>query len=336
MWILDLIDPIAAWNFEGKAKKQRERDDSTSHTQCNFIMPARVEPEASVVKLILIEQPVKLLKFEKNGEDLFATLRMRFSLITHEAYAFRHRSVVHVYQVVSVGREFQRTLVYTSEASLALHHFPTQKPQQGMSNAETEDEEPKVANPQAQKYVKKALAIALVQQREGHSGLGRELIAVSSCVIKRSPPDLSLELAQKPRSSTFGGASPRVSQIKSETRRETFVSSIVLRGVLPEVMVEAYNFFREEESHVVRGYSKKAEESSPHVIVLQLEVDKIGVCAGEPGYCTSVYKHFLREDEEGLLLLNLMSAEPGQDLYSLLDVLMKLDHIAFLLVWSRP
>ena len=158
------------------------------------------------------------------------------------------------------------------------------------------------------------------------------LLAEPSCVITRIPPKLE--------------RLPAISQ------RERYVPQWLLFGVLPENLLLSYHFYRQEQAapaagHAslteLRGYFVGAETLVPHVLSFELRHLKLDTRGDEAATtddsnttcCATVTRRALDSQAEDLLLLDLLSASPSDDLYALARVLMRLEHLAHILVWSR-
>ena len=92
------------------------------------------------------------------------------------------------------------------------------------------------------------------------------------------------------------------------------------------------------------GYPK-VKPLQPHVLRVEVrpaEVPLMGEAKRSDFHAGRVTKHFLRaeggEAPTGLgdlLLLNLLTSRPGDDLYSVLSVFQRLESLSHILVWSR-
>ena len=241
-----------------------------------------------------------------------------------------------------VGRELQRQLVYTTNTKLSLADF---------ANVNTEDavEQPPPPPPDskdgewaggaianlnsigfAEMERKKALEQGLGKFRES---LGKNLIERESVLVLRKPPEL--ESDEPSRLDPFPYRLNAVGQ-------ERFVPHEVLRGKLPHELIKSYHFFREQtsdgEAHagmplMLRGYPIVDDATSRHVLLIELQNQHLHRQGSGERLCARVHKHFLDGSQPDLILLNLLIA--STDLRSLVFVLLRLDELPHVLVWSK-
>lgn len=280
-----------------------------------FYLPDQIDPDADIVLLLGGTEVSQLVDVGDRdfGKQMFAYAG-RYTSCTFEAYVQRRQNLVHVYQRVSHGRQYFRTLVYTSDSELALVQLPK------VRSADTKESDVSFSYLSGE-YREKQERKAKIQRTEALKSYGSaELIADPSCVITRTPPKME-------------GLTP-------VARRERYIPKWLMYGVLPEILLNEYHFYRQENAQglvELRGYAIRGSDSLvPHVLLVQLEQLQLTVLGvGNPNVCAVITRHVLDGVQKDLRLLSLLTAAKGDELFALTRVLMRLEHLAHILVWSE-
>lgn len=134
---------------------------------------------------------------------------------------------------------------------------------------------------------------------------------------------------------------------------ERFMPKRFLDGILPTALVNSYRVFREERrplsaaskhaaealdatgaTVMLRGYPiKKQDRANRHVLLINVQERPLHAFGGVSRAAATIHKHFLEPIETDKYLLNLLA--PSEDLQSLLKVMVRLDALAHILVWSE-
>jgi hypothetical protein len=107
---------------------------------------------------------------------------------------------------------------------------------------------------------------------------------------------------------------------------EELVTPDALRGLIPEVLLEQYEFWKDLDKNVVKGYPVEPKDDwSDYLVTLELqESEKRSECVVR------------RENHrESMVLLNLASAALDSSLGNLTRALANLDSLSHVLVWSK-
>ncbi|KAL1495919.1 hypothetical protein AB1Y20_014561 [Prymnesium parvum] len=332
-WVYDLMDAadltgqsFASFrnfgNFGGipgnDGERQKEDEKKKLFEKVSFYLPDEIDPDADIVRLVGGSEESEIIEIGDKtfGKQMF-TYAGRYTSCTFEAYVQRRLNLVHVYQRVSHGREYFRTLVYSSNSELALVQLPKVRD----SNNESDTGFSYLSGEYREKQERKAK----IQRTEALKSNGStDLLADPSCVITRNPPKLA--------------------GLPAAARRERYIPKWLLFGVLPENLLDEYHFYRQEKpagaaqstSTELRGYAVRGSDSlSPHVLLVQLTEAKLRIFGGgNSSMCAVVKKRTLDGSVNDMMLLNLLTAEPNDDLSALGRVLMRLEHLAHILVWS--
>eukprot|EP00755_Sulcionema_specki_P008255 Sspe_Gene.40443::Locus_19530_Transcript_1_1_Confidence_1.000_Length_7240::g.40443::m.40443 len=231
----------------------------------------------------------------KNGEKL------------KELHVYRDHSCVMVYDLFSYGRRFYRSLVYSSDSRVALRWI------------------------QPSDQARRVLWDSWNRHAGGNPR--SSLSTPSCCVLSRT----------KFAAGNLSGC------------RETFVPPRLLHGLLPDALLDTHVFFQDEKDDL-RGYPMKVgndnEDDEPSHLLLVTLHEKPGV----GGVDTSTVARVLRYSdpslchgkgheakatlkagvEDGvLLLLDPLHAPKGTPLHSLARVLMRVESLSHVLVWTR-
>ena len=341
-WVYDLMEAadltgqayvafkgFGAFGGGGGGQAKQEDAKNKLFNKVSFYLPDEIDPEADIVRLLGGPDSSELLDIEGGkgiGRQMF-TFAGRYTPCTFEAYVQRRQKLVHVYQRVSHGREYFRTLVYTSDSELTLVQLP--KMQSGGASTEFDYSYAYLSGEYREKQERKQAIKRTEALSQLAANASTDLLAEPSCVITRSPPKLE-------------GLAPAA-------RRERYVPKWLLYGVLPENLLDAYHFYRQEKPVAeqggvarpadtkLRGYALQGSESLvPHVLLLELQHVNLTVFGEDAGStCAVVIKRVLDGSAPDLMLLSLLTAAPTDDLFALTRVLMRLEHLAHILVWSE-
>eukprot|EP00755_Sulcionema_specki_P014189 Sspe_Gene.56011::Locus_30819_Transcript_1_1_Confidence_1.000_Length_7199::g.56011::m.56011 len=231
-----------------------------------------------------------------------------------ELFVYRDHSCVMVYSVFSYGRRFYRSMVYTTDSRASLEWI---QPSEGDRGALWEP-----------------------WNRHAAGNATSNLGTSQCCVLSRT----------KFAAGNISGT------------RETFVPSRLLCGLIPDALLETHVFFQDEHD-TLRGYPKKEDTGddstrhTSHVLMVTLHNGELR------GVDTSTVARVVRyadstrcprsatsaemavdsasgaqgasvEDSE-LLLLDPLHAPRGTPLHSLARVLMRIESLSHVLVWTR-
>eukprot|EP01127_Copromyxa_protea_P015833 TRINITY_DN4616_c0_g1_i6.p1 TRINITY_DN4616_c0_g1~~TRINITY_DN4616_c0_g1_i6.p1 ORF type:complete len:2171 (-),score=323.68 TRINITY_DN4616_c0_g1_i6:5955-12314(-) len=218
----------------------------------------------------------------------------------YEVYANQKHKSFEVYALLEIGRKTQRSLCFSSNSETSLAYL-------------------------AGDIRKRKKPFVLGCERQGGNffgfmfELGGDLtacpgsgslhdVSVASVIIRRKSSDTDL--------------------IHTDPDRgwEEFVTSDALRGLIPEVLLEQYDFWKVADNSVIKGYPKEPKDDwSDYAITLFLQENE--------GRSECVIKR--QNQRESMILLNLTVSEVDSALGNLSTALSSLDSLSHVLVWSR-
>ena len=374
MWISDLMALVPPALFEIEKERdgrtnefEKERDGRTkvAHRKLCFFLPNEVKPDAHVVQLQGVLQSATTLELMENGEEVDpnnrrydqktrrSTYKDRYCAILYEAYCYKWRNMVQIYQRTSHGRHYYRTLVYTTHRRFSLHYFPHIKARSREMASDTWGTGPLMAamTGKVQEKYNRRRAVARTQGVVGD--LDADPMCHYSVVVVRKAPTLGLPGVT---SSTF----------------ERYIPERFLFGLVPDTILEQYDFYREEadvadlagasEQIVLRGYPVRHEIHASYEEDLKLDIDaNVILVMGKP---TELYAFGRPDDHKhgpprsplrrnavlvqrfyldktqrfrNALLLNVLSeqqSEHNTPLHILTNVLTRLENLSHILAWS--
>ena len=363
------------------------RDEAQKKRLLRFYVADTVHPEAQVVKLQGVLQTMTILEVTEDGEELdktkqpfnsskkklTETYRDRYCAIMYEAYCFKDRGMVQIYQLRSEGRHYYRRLCYTTHNHLSLHYFAKTEISMDTMSYDLSELTKDVANFSAAYYKKTEIRRAIRSSQGVVAGLNDpqgDPMYRQSVVMRRRAPDLGLP------------------DIDPERRPwERYMPQEVLHGLLPDALLENYDFYRDETgvpsdfdenlaanggqtsaaivtaSHLtIRGYPRKNDvrvsyeddlkrEPGANVLLVEetsgsrewLSLHELFGSTGSDGTSAEatvglqVVRHYLDKGStnNNCRLLNLLNAKEGDELYTLSDVLLRLENLSHILVWSK-
>jgi hypothetical protein len=282
-----------------------------------------------------------------------STYKDRYCAILYEAYCYKWRNMVQIYQRTSHGRHYYRTLVYTTHRRFSLHYFPHIKARSREMASDTWGTGPLMAamTGKVQEKYNRRRAVARTQGVVGD--LDADPMCHYSVVVVRKAPTLGLPGVT---SSTF----------------ERYIPERFLFGLVPDTILEQYDFYREEadvadlagasEQIVLRGYPVRHEIHASYEEDLKLDIDaNVILVMGKP---TELYAFGRPDDHKhgpprsplrrnavlvqrfyldktqrfrNALLLNVLSeqqSEHNTPLHILTNVLTRLENLSHILAWS--
>ena len=427
-WISDLMElvprallqkvQITEASSEEEERKRRaggEGEKDAKKRMLRFYVTEQVPLDARVVKLQGVLQSMTVLELTEEGEEVDRskgrrrygektvqeTVRDRYCAIMYEAYCFKDRNMVQIFQLRSDGRQYYRRMCYCTANHLSLHHFP--KIDVEMKEMNEDLREAQGTSWETNAFKAKSRRRRAVVQSQGVSiGLEIDPIHRESVVMRRRAPDLGLP-----------GIDP------ANRPWERYMTREVLHGLLPDALLEKYDFYRDESGLaadlegglvggdgaaaaadgegglvgdgasaatsaaataaaaaagklIIRGYPIKKDvrvsyeddlKKEPEANVLLVEessgahelyelfgtgpdyelayVSRQALHRGTAGDGTlglQVVRYYLDETTSGkqhCRLLNLLNAREGDELYTLSDVLLRLENLSHILVWSK-
>ena len=242
-----------------------------------------------------------------------------------DIHALRSRKVLHVYALVEESRRMQRQLVYTTDCKLTLKHLQV--------NSSKRDNPWVEGTRNAAGNMFDTLLTTdgdlIPRSGAGQSALG----SVGSLWIKRNRVLADAD---------DDDAATEVTPTEMEWSHEVFLPRRVLSGLVPDALLEEYQFWKTGPL-TLRGYPK--DEENEHSITVRL-------CTGT-GKGVNSYTAVIRRTKKGstktvkakkgakgtegksTILLNLLRAEPGTPLHSIAATMSRLDNLSHVLAWSN-
>jgi hypothetical protein len=107
-----------------------------------------------------------------------------------------------------------------------------------------------------------------------------------------------------------------------EPHWETYVPSRILCGLIPDILIQQYEFWKESET-VIKGYSRVSDEWSNYELTVELSAD-----GG-----SAVVKR--KNRSEALCLLNPLKSKKDSALGRLAALFCRVDRLCNVLFWSR-
>ena len=340
MWAFDLFDTVLVpqsmidkdvFAPSAKARSNSYRQSDNDNAMLTWFLPSSIPQNCDVAMCVGVMQKVKPITETVNGEERGGTHKDRYCERMYEAYAYRLQKIVLVFQMVSYGREYTRTLVYCSNNNLSMHHFPKLKKKDSGEHSDETIRAASVATQSNDRWHMKQAAQEALGRVQGMSKLiATELVKKSSCIIERKPPTLQgVGVSGWPARS-------------GETER--FVPRHMLDGLLPQVLLDSYHFYRSQPTasaspsditqFEIYGYPIKQDETSRHVLVLSVDSEKLTAFGGQVGLCGVLEKRFLDHPEHDLFLLNFLAAPLHTELATVASTLLRLESPSHVLMWS--
>jgi hypothetical protein len=254
-----------------------------------------------------------------------------------EVQALRGRELLHVYALVEEARRVQRQLVYTTNCKFTHRHLQ-------VSSAKRD-------NPWIQGTRNAAgLPFDTLLTDDGsliaRPGVGSFQSSVGTLWIKRNRVDSGAG-AGTPEADGGGGgdasgadtdAPPTGDFREEEWAHEVFVPRRTLAGLLPDALLETYQFWKTGPL-TLRGYAREPEHE--HTLLVRLTtgagqgVNSFGALVRR---CKKTHKGQGSgggdDGSAGMLLLNLLRTTPGTPLHCIADTLSRLDNLSHVLAWS--
>eukprot|EP00397_Hematodinium_sp_SG-2012_P000007 GEMP01000007.1.p1 GENE.GEMP01000007.1~~GEMP01000007.1.p1 ORF type:complete len:5820 (+),score=1409.10 GEMP01000007.1:169-17628(+) len=238
-----------------------------------------------------------------------------------EVLCFKQHSCVLCYLIESVGRRFYRTLMYASNCKFSFRDL----------QPDTEDRShpwPKWGRFEAQDEC--FMNMIMSSMPPAHP---------PSVVILRERPDYvifpedeELDAEEEPFESDEEDEEQEV--LKGWER---FIAARLLYGLLPHALLDANHFYQDEESpYHLRGYPKKEEDQGVYYLSVKL-VYKTIPSLGDQGLCARCRQFFLLGPKAGQkrVLLNLLWAPQGTPLYSIAQLLSRVENLSHILAWTN-
>jgi thiol-disulfide isomerase/thioredoxin len=282
------------------------------------------DPESALERQLLMYVPaVGSLEERKNHPGAF-----------FEMHALLGRKLIYAFALVEEGRHLQRQLVYSSDAKLTLRHLQ-------VSSAKRDKPWPAGTRNAAGNV----FDTMLTDNGEPipRAGTGASQSSIGSLCIRRN----RLELNTAPTcvdAVAWGDPQPELDPREEEWGHEIYLPRRVLTGLLPDSLLETYQFWKTGPL-TLRGYA--LEKTNEFSILVRL---MLGQGKGVNSY-TAVIRRLKvlpdsgrKEDtgatgtegvETSMLLLNLLRAKGGTALFKLGEVLSRLDSISHVLVWTK-
>jgi hypothetical protein len=125
-----------------------------------------------------------------------------------------------------------------------------------------------------------------------------------------------------------------------ETGLETFLPSRFLAGILPDGLIEGYDYWQRQTDDALIGYQQpEFRKAAKFPSVIEITLKPAGD-ADESGFCMSlanarVVRRFEDTEQSAHTLVNLMYAEPGTLLAALRAVCCRIDNLSNVLAWTK-
>lgn len=298
-----------------------------------YYLPSVIDPDARVVPFIGTTRNVKYVNIKVQDEFKFFTYQEYLCPIVYEGYLFKHHDMVQMYKVCSVAREYHRMLVYTNRVEMTLTD------PRAYDSAHHESERQSVPTDEDDMDPYDEIRAQVMGAREDSTQ--SELISAdafrrgTACITRAAQPVVSEEGDK--RSASWGYAI-------SATLSERYVAPQYLSGLLQTHLLKQYTFWLEAPSGgsasdgssattcMLRGYPNQAAK---HVLLVHTQMKPLNAFAdANDRVAATVHKHFLEGGQEDLLLLNILSSAPGNDLDTVCRVFNRLEQLSHILVWS--
>ncbi|CAK9118523.1 unnamed protein product [Durusdinium trenchii] len=307
-WVPQLFEPVRLKFFVPPAVPQ----------PILFFLLEETDPSASVIVLAAVHPKVR-------------------GKVWKEVMVFRDLRSVQIFKIDSYGHQHYRSLEYTTNARYCLAEkqpSPNDREDPWPDWGRYEAGQPDLNMQDKPPTVVMSRTIVKDVHSDGSAGAGTG---------KKDPLDDSEEWSDGEPSDdeTEQERKERTVWERSQKEGEQYLPKRLLKGLLPEGLLEKYFIYQENETpwRAIRGYPKtpEGEEDRDPDHLLEIKLIKVGKvpCTAHRGWCALVRKRWKAAGRKPWFLLNLLYAKEGTPLHSLARTLVRLENLSFILAWTE-